>query len=65
MGRYDEALATAEQASDDTPELFVASWALSAAPGVEWVIAVALSELVASQVTPIDAINRKKTEVEA
>ena len=29
------------------------------------VIAVALSELVAGQVTPIDAINRKKTEVEA
>ena len=29
------------------------------------VIAAALSELVAGQVTPIDAINRKKTEVEA
>jgi hypothetical protein len=29
------------------------------------VIAVALSELVAGQVTPIDAINRKNTEVEA
>ena len=29
LGRYEEALAAAEQASDDTPELFVASWALS------------------------------------
>jgi DNA-binding CsgD family transcriptional regulator/tetratricopeptide (TPR) repeat protein len=27
LGRYDEALAAAEQASDDTPELFVAIWA--------------------------------------
>ena len=29
LGRYDEALAAARTASDDTPELFVASWALS------------------------------------
>lgn len=28
LGRYEEALAAAEQASDDTPEMFVASWAL-------------------------------------
>jgi DNA-binding CsgD family transcriptional regulator len=28
-GRYEEALAAAIEASDDTPELFVASWALS------------------------------------
>jgi ATP/maltotriose-dependent transcriptional regulator MalT len=27
LGRYDEALAAAEEASDDTPELFVAVWA--------------------------------------
>ena len=29
LGRYEEALAAALDASDDTPELFVASWALS------------------------------------
>ena len=29
LGRYDEALAAAVTASDDTPELFVATWALS------------------------------------
>ena len=29
LGRYDEALAAAIEASDDTPELFVATWALS------------------------------------
>jgi ATP/maltotriose-dependent transcriptional regulator MalT len=29
LGRYEEALAEAEQASDDTPQLYVASWALS------------------------------------
>jgi DNA-binding CsgD family transcriptional regulator len=29
LGRYEEALASAEKASDDTPDLFVASWALS------------------------------------
>jgi DNA-binding CsgD family transcriptional regulator len=29
LGRYDEALAAAVRASDDTPELFVATWALS------------------------------------
>jgi DNA-binding CsgD family transcriptional regulator len=29
LGRYDEALAAAAEASDDTPELFVATWALS------------------------------------
>ncbi|HEY1970776.1 MAG TPA: LuxR C-terminal-related transcriptional regulator [Pseudonocardia sp.] len=29
LGRYEEALTSAEQASDDTPELFVAAWALS------------------------------------
>jgi tetratricopeptide (TPR) repeat protein len=29
LGRYEEALAAAEQASDDTRELFVAAWALS------------------------------------
>ncbi len=28
LGRYEEALLTARQASDDTPELFVAAWAL-------------------------------------
>ena len=28
-GRYDEALAAAREASDDTPELFLATWALS------------------------------------
>jgi DNA-binding CsgD family transcriptional regulator len=29
LGRYDEALAAAVRASDDTPELFVSAWALS------------------------------------
>ncbi len=29
LGRYEEALAAARQASDDTPELFVAMWSLS------------------------------------
>jgi DNA-binding NarL/FixJ family response regulator len=29
LGRYDEALAAAGEASDDTPELFVSTWALS------------------------------------
>jgi ATP/maltotriose-dependent transcriptional regulator MalT len=29
LGRYEEALAAAIEASDDTPELFVAAWALS------------------------------------
>jgi DNA-binding CsgD family transcriptional regulator/tetratricopeptide (TPR) repeat protein len=29
LGRYEEALAAATEASDDTPELFVAMWALS------------------------------------
>ena len=29
LGRYEEALASAVQASEDTPELFVAAWALS------------------------------------
>ena len=29
LGRYEEALAAAEQASDDTPELSVSAWALS------------------------------------
>ncbi len=29
LGRYEEALAAAIEASDDTPELFVATWALS------------------------------------
>ena len=29
LGRYDEAAAAAEEASDDTPELFVATWAAS------------------------------------
>jgi DNA-binding CsgD family transcriptional regulator len=29
LGRYDEALAAAVQASDDTPELFVSMWSLS------------------------------------
>jgi DNA-binding CsgD family transcriptional regulator len=29
LGRYEEALAEAEQVTDDTPELFVAGWALS------------------------------------
>jgi len=29
LGRYDEALAAATRASDDTPELFVATWALN------------------------------------
>ena len=29
LGRYEEALATASEASEDTPELFIASWALS------------------------------------
>jgi ATP/maltotriose-dependent transcriptional regulator MalT len=29
LGRYDEALASALDASDDTPELFVSAWALS------------------------------------
>jgi DNA-binding CsgD family transcriptional regulator len=29
LGRYEEALAAAAMASDDTPELFVATWALS------------------------------------
>jgi DNA-binding CsgD family transcriptional regulator len=29
LGRYPEALAAAREASDDTPELFVSSWALS------------------------------------
>jgi DNA-binding CsgD family transcriptional regulator/tetratricopeptide (TPR) repeat protein len=28
LGRYDEALTAARQASDDTPELFIAAWAL-------------------------------------
>jgi DNA-binding CsgD family transcriptional regulator len=28
LGRYDEALAAAQAASDDTPELFISSWAL-------------------------------------
>jgi DNA-binding CsgD family transcriptional regulator len=29
LGRYQEALAVAQEASDDTPELFVSAWALS------------------------------------
>ncbi len=29
LGRYEEALAAAQEASDDTPELFVSAWALS------------------------------------
>ncbi|HUO73955.1 MAG TPA: LuxR C-terminal-related transcriptional regulator [Solirubrobacteraceae bacterium] len=29
LGRYDEALAAAQDAADDTPELFVSDWALS------------------------------------
>jgi DNA-binding CsgD family transcriptional regulator len=29
LGRYDEALVAAEHASDDTPELFISSWALA------------------------------------
>jgi DNA-binding CsgD family transcriptional regulator len=29
LGRYDEALAAAQRASDDTPELFISSWALA------------------------------------
>ena len=29
LGRYEEALAAAAEASEDTPELFIASWALS------------------------------------
>jgi DNA-binding CsgD family transcriptional regulator len=29
LGRYEEALAAAVQASDDTPELYIANWALS------------------------------------
>ena len=29
LGRYDEALAAAQDAADDTPELFVSAWALS------------------------------------
>jgi DNA-binding CsgD family transcriptional regulator len=29
LGRYQEALAAAQEASDDTPELFVSAWALS------------------------------------
>jgi DNA-binding CsgD family transcriptional regulator/tetratricopeptide (TPR) repeat protein len=29
LGRYDEALLAAQRASDDTPELFIASWALA------------------------------------
>jgi DNA-binding CsgD family transcriptional regulator/tetratricopeptide (TPR) repeat protein len=29
IGRYEEALAAAERASDDTPELFVSAWALT------------------------------------
>jgi len=29
LGRYDDALASAREASEDTPELFVATWALS------------------------------------
>jgi DNA-binding CsgD family transcriptional regulator/tetratricopeptide (TPR) repeat protein len=29
IGRYEEALAAAQRASDDTPELFVSAWALS------------------------------------
>ena len=29
LGRYEEALAAAQDASDDTPELFVSAWALS------------------------------------
>ena len=29
VGRYEEALAAAQEASDDTPELFVSAWALS------------------------------------
>ncbi len=29
LGRYEEALASAQEASDDTPELFVSVWALS------------------------------------
>ena len=28
LGRYDEALAAARQASEDTPELYVSMWAL-------------------------------------
>ena len=29
LGRYDEALVAAQRASDDTPELFISSWALA------------------------------------
>ena len=29
LGRYEEALVAAQQASDDTPELFISSWALA------------------------------------
>jgi DNA-binding CsgD family transcriptional regulator len=29
LGRYEEALASAQRASDDTPELFISSWALA------------------------------------
>ena len=29
LGRYEEALAAAVEASEDTPELFIATWALS------------------------------------
>lgn len=28
LGRYEEALLAAQQASDDTPELFVSDWAV-------------------------------------
>jgi DNA-binding CsgD family transcriptional regulator len=53
LGRYEEALAAATEASDDTPELFVASWALSEL--IEAAARTENTELAASALTRLGA----------
>ena len=56
LGRYEEALAAAIEASDDTPELFVSMWTLSEL--IEAATRTANTELAASALTRLDKHTR-------